>query len=794
MPFFHDKKHRRITLVIAVLTLFILAGCMGRKTENLTDPQENSDKAQSGLTPESSTQPEEIAGQKYIKGVQIQKTDKTIEIRIQGNQKLTFTSIKQAFPFAICVYLPETKINQPLIPGLIEDDRIGGIKLDYADKNQTTAKLEIPLNQDIPYTVQEDGEQLRILLSLEQPRDKETVVLSKQGNAVSETVGAGEKNLSTPAPVIMPGGAVMTGIEFNTVPSGRSDIQVETNSPIRYDTNRKSDQILNLTLYNTKIPARHKRPLLTRYFNSAVESIEPKMAFANAQNSIIEINIREQVPFQIIQDKNTITMVFEPSQIAPPQFNKAKKEFSNSTIETKTLAVDKTTARTMALSATLSPDGVKKNSQVKQKAEPFMPGDSPPVYTGEKIKLDFYDTDIKNVFRILRSVSGLNFAIDKDVQGKVTMTLENPVPWDQVLDLVLKMNSLGKKNEGNVIRIATLATLQNEEKSLQDAIAAKKKTLEQKKSLEPLMTQYIAINYSDAQADIKPHIEQMLSKDRGKISVDQRTNMIILTDTRAKIDQALEIIDRLDTVTPQIMIEAKVVEVTKEFARNIGVSWNLSNAAAITSTFVDDFSVSVNKPSGGGLKTDFSFFRLFGSSAAALNAQLEASEAQGEVRIVSSPRILTLDNKLAKIKQGKEISYRELDDAGNSTTKFKNVDLLLEVTPHVTPDKRISMTVNITKNDVSSITSTGAPTLAINEATTELLVNNNDTVVIGGVVKTKKTDKSDGLPFLVGLPIIGPLFGTDKKEDDRNELLIFLTPSIVQLEQKRNSRAAAKQE
>lgn len=412
----------------------------------------------------------------------------------------------------------------------------------------------------------------------------------------------------------------------------------------------------------------------------------------------------------------------------------------------------------------------------------------PPRYTGEKIKLDFYETDIKNVFRILRSVSGRNFAIDRDVEGKVTMTLENPVPWDQVLDLVLKMNGLGKKNEGNVIRIATDETLQNEEKILQDLIAAKKKSLEQKKSFEPLVTEYIPINYSDAQADISIHIEPMLTKDRGTISVDQRTNMIILTDTQEKIDQVLDMIYRLDKVTPQIMIEVKVVEVTKEFARKIGINWNLSNATDVVSTFVDDFAVAVNPASESAkLAADFSFFRLFGSSVTALNAQLEASEEQGDARIVSSPRILTLDNKKAKIKQGLEVGYLERDDSGGATVKFKDVDLLMEVTPHVTPDKRISMTVLVTKNDVVGEFN-DVPLISTNEAETELLVNDNDTVVIGGVVKTTAKQEKDGLPFLTGIPFLGVLFGQVADADERSELLIFLTPSIVQLEQKRAAK------
>ena len=155
-------------------------------------------------------------------------------------------------------------------------------------------------------------------------------------------------------------------------------------------------------------------------------------------------------------------------------------------------------------------------------------------------------------------------------------------------------------------------------------------------------------------------------------------------------------------------------------------------------------------------------------------------------RVVSSPRILTLDNKEAMIKQGQEYAYLERDDSGGSSVAFKDIDLLLEVTPHVTPDNRISMTVHVTKNDIASFSSDGTPNLSTNEATTELLVNNNDTVVIGGVIKTTQSKDDDGIPFLTGIPGLGYLFSTKSESDDRNELLIFLTPSIVQLEQKRH--------
>ncbi|MCP3942165.1 MAG: type IV pilus secretin PilQ [Desulfobacteraceae bacterium] len=787
MPFFQcDKKNHRIILVI--LTLFFMAGCTARKAENFNTPQKNEIQLQSDRMSDSSLSSEEKNVPKYIQSIQAIKEDKTVEILIQGNQKLVYTSIKQPFPFAICVYFPETKINPGVIPGQIEDRRIGGLKLGYADKKQTTAKLEILLNRDISYEVREDGEQLRVILLPELLRDEnDDPLFSKGMTTLPENAGTMDNKISAPLSLVVPDTpALMTGIEFNTASSGMSDIRVGTNHPIRYDTSWQNDQKLNLNLYNTTIPIIHKRPLLTRYFNCAVESIEPKTSSIDPKNSIIEINVRERVPFQIFQDKNIITMAFEPSQVEAPPFNKGQKNLSGSMVENN-------------ITPGIFPvgNGAEKNGTPTQSQESLIPGESPPQYTGEKIKLDFYDTDIKNVFRILRSVSGLNFAIDKDVQGKVTMTLGNPVPWDQVMDLVLKMNNLGKKSEGNVIRIATIATLQNEEKDLQDAIAAKKKTLEERKSLEPLMTEYIPVNYSDALVDISPHIEQILSEDRGKISVDKRTNMIILTDTQEKIDQALEIIYRLDTVTPQIMIEAKVVEVTKEFAQSIGVGWNLSNDSEITSDFVDDFNISINPATtGGGLSSAFSFFSLFGSSVTALNAQLEASEELGDIRIVSSPRILTLDNKTARIKQGLEYAYLERDDSGGSSVSYKDIDLLLEVTPHVTPDNRISMTVFLTKNDIAGFTQSGldeVPNLATNEAQTELLVNNNETVVIGGVVKTTKNDSSNGIPFLAGIPILGVLFGTETKIDNRNELLIFLTPSIVQLEQKRPEKKVAPQ-
>ena len=408
-------------------------------------------------------------------------------------------------------------------------------------------------------------------------------------------------------------------------------------------------------------------------------------------------------------------------------------------------------------------------------------------YTGEKIKLDFYETDIKNVFRMLKNVAGINFAIDKDVEGRVTLSLEDPVPWDQILDLVLKMNGLGYKQEGNIIRIATLDTLKREQILLQDAIAERKKARESRQSLEPLITEYIPISYADAKEDIQPHIEQILTKDRGRISVDKRTNTIIITDIRSKLDQIREIIYRLDQVTPQIMIEAKVLEANKSFSRTLGMGLSfVRGQTANTVTNSEDYRIALNHPPSAPLSTGaVNIYNVLGSTFSSLQAQIIASEIKGDLKIISSPKILTLDNKKAYIKQGIEYAYLERDSSGGASVKFKDIDLLLEVTPHVTPDKRIAMTVHLTKNDIASITA-GIPSLSTNEAETELLVNNKDTIVIGGIEKQTDNTIMSETPFLSAIPLIGRLFRSNITQDNRNELLIFLTPSIIQLEQKRD--------
>jgi len=782
MPLFQVKIIKdAVKLFSFFLAVFIVVGCSAQKTENLqTAEQEVMDQGAS----------DKIAlDDRQITAVSLDLQDKIIEITIQGNQKLTYTSIKQSFPFGIAIYFPETRIADNFKTAIPENKMISDLIVNYADEEKTTVKIEILLREDCNYEVIENDTALK--MALLRGMEKNISGLNKIPEQLP--IDAGEKkqeNFISEKNIIIPDkAATMTNIEFNTMEDGKSDIVVETTHPVKYDITPDGNDKLYLNLYNTIIPDHHKRPFLTQYFKSAVESLLPVQVPGKKKNAKIEIKIRNRVPYRVVQDQNNISIFFDPSSVEPPVFNKSTKKLVSGTqkqsIETALRGADLKEEQPTVVNRDILRE--REMTGLKERYVDSKYFGFKDKFTGEKIGLDFYKTDIRNVFRILRSVGKFNIAIDKNVEGKVTLTLEQPIPWDEVLYLILKMNNIGMKKEGDIIRIATLQTLKTEELVMQEAILAENARLKAELSFEPSITEYFPLSYASAEK-ISAHLTAILTSDKGQVSVAEHVNMVIMTDTASKIEQAREIIRKLDLVTSQIMIEAKVVEVTKNFSRELGVGLSFTERY-IPTAGVSDFTVALNHPiSKPGNTGSFNFFRLFGSSLTALNAEIAAAEVKGEVKVVSSPRILTLDNKMATIKQGLEFAYLERDDTGGSSVKFKNIDLLLKVTPHVTHDKRVAMQIFLTKNDIDSITN-GIPSLSTNVAETELLVDNNDTIVIGGIVKTTDNKSVAGVPILSGIPILGRLFRTDRDTDNRNELLIFITPSIVQLEQKRNTAA-----
>ena len=617
---------------------------------------------------------------------------------------------------------------------------------------------------------------------------------------------------------------VVNRIDFLSHDKGKSTVVVETTSPVEYSLDTVSDTKLQLKLKDTKIFKYRQRPLITTRFESAVDRILPVQTPQMANDAMVIVELREAVPYTVEQIGSEINIHFEASTVPPKQLAKTNlppwQQVMEESAETgATVPVPAVVASGVAASAPevvepevsepqmaaaeeaaeetepeiepeiqedveieVSPEPESTDVGMEELEEEFRP--RPKKYVGEKIALDFFETDIKNVLRILRDVSGKNFAVDDNVTGKVTLTLVRPVPWDQVLDLILKMNNLGKTYEGDVIRIVTLETLQLEEMQRAEALKAKQDRKKREQALEPLVTEYIPISYADATKDIKPRLDEIKTPDRGTVGVDLRNNQIIMTDIQGVISQAKAIVRKIDKVTPQVIIEARIVEVNDDYSRELGTEWGMNGVRDTTTdpgvSATSGWSVAMNNPPSNESGTiGYNFARISGSFA--LNAQLKAIETTDKGKIISSPKVVTLDNKEAIIKQGLEYPYLERDSAGLATVEFKDVDLELKVTPHVTPDNRISMKIDIEKNDVESLVD-GVPALSTNAAHTELLVNDGDTIVIGGIMKGNFRDEEQGFPWLSKVPLVGWAFKTKIVAEETHELLIFITPRIVELE------------
>ncbi|WP_054029325.1 type IV pilus secretin PilQ [Desulfatitalea tepidiphila] len=756
--------------------------------------------------PEAAAAPEASAPLTAISSIAAVETDEGVQVTITADRPLTFSSLKQPDPLAVVLYFPETTAGQAQINRPNSIDMIPLISARQGN-GQRTARVEIQLAGDASYTAVQEGNTVQVRFA----RSAEAAGAKADAAPAVATAAASAEPLSqetaartsSAQPIVKSSskapasGAWVNKIDFLSEAEGKSTLVVGTTHAVDYRLEKVGPRQLQIRLLNTRIPSYRQRPLITTRFTSAVDRIMPTQSSQAKNESIVSIELREAVPYVAEQADNLLMVHFESSSVPPKPLEQAnlpdwKRVLSDA--ETQPLPSSEGALAPIPAPVTAGapnraamPDATPEMMSVADKAQAddaelqSMLGYQRKVFTGEKIALDFYETDIKNVFRILREVSGKNFAIDKDVTGKVTMTLDKPVPWDQVLDLVLRMNQLGMAKEGDIVRIATLETLKAEEDLRKAKLEAYRKAREEVKALEPLITKYIPVSYSNAAGEIQPHIKNILTKDRGSVSVDAKNNQIIITDTAEIVRQAQEIVRRIDKVTAQVVIEARVVEVSDTFSRELGITWDLAFGPDSLGSWEFGTDASMNFPSEGNNDIGISFSRLTGVPFV-INARLNALETMGEGRILSSPKILTLDNKKAKIKQGVEYPYLERDSSGGSSVKFKNIDLLLEVTPHVTPDNRISMSIYITKNDVAGITA-GVPSVSTNEAETELLVNDGDTIVIGGIIKSSENKGQNSFPGLGRIPLLGWLFKNTTRSTQSNELLIFMTPRIVTLEQ-----------
>lgn len=414
-----------------------------------------------------------------------------------------------------------------------------------------------------------------------------------------------------------------------------------------------------------------------------------------------------------------------------------------------------------------------------------------PVYTGEKLSLNFQDIDVRSVLQLIADFTNLNLVASDTVQGGITLRLQN-VPWDQALDLVLKTKGLDKRKIGNVLLVAPA-----------DEIAARERqeleSLKQIAELAPLRRELLQVNYAKA-ADIAKLFQSVTSAEsktdeRGSITVDDRTNNIIAYQTQDRLDELRRIVSQLDIPVRQVMIEARIVEANVDYDKQLGVRWggrtNLKGSSNWSAGGLDDNGDEAGND-GNSLGPNIPFVDLGAADATSgiglgfvtnntlLDLELSAMEKTGNGEIVSQPKVVTSDKETAKILKGTEVPYQESSSSGATTVTFKEAALSLEVTPQITPDNRVIMEVKVTKDAPDYLNAVlGQPPISKNEVNAKVLVADGETIVIGGVFSNTQSKVVDKVPFLGDVPYVGRLFRRDVVSETKSELLVFLTPRIM---------------
>jgi len=445
-------------------------------------------------------------------------------------------------------------------------------------------------------------------------------------------------------------------------------------------------------------------------------------------------------------------------------------------------------------------------------------------YTGQKVSFDYQGIDIRNALRLIAEMSDMNIIMGDDVQGKLTMRLEN-VPWDQALDIILASQGLGKDVQGNVMRIAPLGVLSTERKN---SLEARQNEAE----LSPLITEFISLSFAKA-SDVKTMLEtvQSTSADpsssstttatpsastsasgsstaagsgmlspRGSFVIDERTNTLIVKDTAESINNIKRLIAQIDKPVKQVLIEARIVEATDNFTRELGVRWGgqvsgrggrvtnqVSNSTTTPGGFLVDLPAATAATTGGQIGLAIGAI----NNAFNLNLELSAAEADDKIKIVSNPRVVTTNLKKASINQGSEIPFQTSSANGGTNVQFKKANLGLEVTPQITADNRIMLQIKATKDAPSTTAAVGGnPVIDTKQIETEIFMNNGETIVIGGIYTRNNTGNTAGVPMLSRIPILGWLFKKKTKTDNKTELLIFITPTIMESPAQNKSEVA----
>ncbi|WP_460089579.1 type IV pilus secretin PilQ [Pseudomonas sp. S2_E02] len=617
------------------------------------------------------------------------------------------------------------------LPGVAS--QLASKNLDLGSGNARTAtvveakertRLIVSLTQLAPYTTRVEGNNLFVVVGQGAP------ATAPRPAAAAPRATA---KAAASAKAFVPKSRAIRGVDFQRGTAGEGNVVIDLSDPTIAPDIQEHDGKIILSFARTQLPDKLRVRLDVKDFATPVQFVN---AGVTADRTVITVEPSGTYEYSTFQTDNKLTVSIRPMTV----------------------------------------DDLQKRNADRQ------------AYVGEKLSLNFQDIDVRSVLQLIADFTNLNLVASDTVQGGITLRLQN-VPWDQALDLVLKTKGLDKRKIGNVLLVAPA-----------DEIAARERQeLESQKQiaeLAPLRRELLQVNYAKA-ADIAKLFQSVTSAEakideRGSITVDERTNNIIAYQTQDRLDELRRIVAQLDIPVRQVMIEARIVEANVDYDKSLGVRWggSIQNKGNWNASGVNGSSTTIGTPGSTSTNSPFVDMGTVGNTSGIgiafitdnvlLDLELTAMEKTGNGEIVSQPKVVTSDKETAKILKGTEIPYQEASSSGATSVSFKEASLSLEVTPQITPDNRIIMEVKVTKDEPDYLNKVqDVPPIKKNEVNAKVLVNDGETIVIGGVFSNTQSKVVDKVPFLGDVPYLGRLFRRDVVSEKKSELLVFLTPRIM---------------
>jgi type IV pilus assembly protein PilQ len=711
-------------------------------------------------------------------------------LRMTFSEPPTFTARMERGATRLLVDVPSSTLRN-IPPALLDKvGVVGGVMVQsFAADGSRTTRLLLTLLEASHFSVAVDGNDLVVAVAPGKDGSIEAVP-----RALVEKLPAAS---SEPCKVV--------DVRFQHA-EGRDEVVVELSRSGEFKEASRGNGRRTLTLGCSKLSEELTRTLDVSAFGGKLSSVS---SYSRDKGVVVDVDTRGDVDTRVSRRGSSLVWTFVNKGDREPSTVTGVGMDGGAARKTRTVYVEQAVTGVQEVVSGFAPEAVETRSAGEQ-AGAFGPSvlgqvaDQRRAFNGRRIDLDLKDADVHNVLRLLADVGQVNIVTADNVQGSVTIRMRN-VPWDQALDIVLQSKNLGMVRQANMIRVAPLADL---EKEREMQIARR----QQEVKLAPVETRLIPVSYARAE-DLQDRSRPLLSE-RGSIAVDERTNVMIVRDIAGNLNQIEELTRSLDTQTPQVLVEARIVEATSTYVRDVGIQWGgdatfsaatgnptglaFPNSVGVAggasdgntptaglspfANTVANPNFAVNLPAAVGTGRGGALGLTFGSIDNTINlaVRLSAAESNGMLRILSSPRILTLDNREARISQGTLIPFSQVSAQGVQTT-FQEAKLQLLVRPHVTADGSVAMHVKINRDepDFNQTSARGDPTILKREAETDLLVLDGHTAVIGGIFTRNTGRNLDQVPFFGDIPLIGLLFQRRRASDSRGELVIFLTPRIV---------------